>query len=92
MPDVSKRKRASKHSARVKYGVVLFRASHNYTEREPNGCENCHPYQWHFAELDGMKVGDDLLYLEVPLLDVTPGRGCSIRSWPSSSLTGVECT
>jgi hypothetical protein len=34
-----------------------------------------------------------MLYLGVPLLDdVMLGRDCYMRSWPSSSLTGVECT
>jgi hypothetical protein len=89
---VSKRKN-SKHSARVECGVVLFRTLYNYIEREPNRRESCPPNQCHSAELDGKEVGDDLLYLGVPLLDdVTLGRGCSMRSWSSSSLTGVEFT
>jgi hypothetical protein len=33
------------------------------------------------------------MYLGVTLVDnVTLGRGCSMRTWPSSSLTGVEYT
>jgi hypothetical protein len=37
---------------------------------------------------DGKAVSDDLLYLGASLLDdVTPRNGCSMRSWPSSSLT-----
>jgi hypothetical protein len=39
------------------------------------------------------EVSDDLWYLGVPLFDhVTLGSSCSMRSWLSSSLTGVECT
>jgi hypothetical protein len=89
---VSKRKK-SKHCARVQCGVGLFRTLYNYIERELNRRESCPPNQCHSAELDGKDVSDDLLYLGVPLLnDVTLGRGCSMRSWPSCSLTGVECT
>jgi hypothetical protein len=45
------------------------------------------------AELDGKEVGDDLLFLGVPLLhDVMLGRDCYMRSLPGSSLTGVERT
>jgi hypothetical protein len=40
---------------------------------------------------NGMEVGDNPLYLGVPLLDyVTLGRGCSRPSWLSNCLTGVE--
>jgi hypothetical protein len=89
--DVSKRKK-SKHSARAECGVVFFLTLSNYIEREPNRRESCPPNQCHSAELDAKDVGDDLLYLGVPLLDdVTLGRGFSMRSWPSSSLRGVEC-
>jgi hypothetical protein len=92
MADVSKRKK-SKHSARVECSAVLFRTLYNYIEREPNWRESCPPNQCHSPELDGKEVGDDLLYSRVPLLhDVTLGRSCSMRSSPSSSLTGVKCT
>jgi hypothetical protein len=83
----------TKHSARVEYGVVLFRTLCNYIERESNRRESCPPNQCHSAELDGKEVGDDLLYFGVRMLDdVTLGRGPSMRSWPSSSLTDVKCT
>jgi hypothetical protein len=89
---MSKRKK-SKHSTRVECGVVKFRTLYNFIEGEPNRRESCPPNQCHSAELIGKGVGDDLLYLRVPFVDdVTLGRGCSMRSWPSSSLTDVKCT
>jgi hypothetical protein len=89
---VSKRKK-NKHRARAECEAVLFRTLYNYIEPEPNSREDCPLNQCHSAEVDGKDVGDDLLYLRVPLLDdVTLGRGCSMRSRPSSSLTGVNST
>jgi hypothetical protein len=77
----------------VECGVVLFRSLFNYIEREPNRRESCHPHQRRSAELDRKEVGDDLLFLGVPVLDdVTFGKSCSMQSLSSSSLTGVEFT
>jgi hypothetical protein len=69
---------------------VLFRTLYNNIERETNRRESCPPNQCHSAKLDGMEVVDGRLFLAVPLFDeVTLGRGCSIRNWSSSRLTGV---
>jgi hypothetical protein len=73
--------------------VVVLRTLYNYIECESNRHASCHPHHCHTAELDGKGVRDDQLYMGAPLLDdVTLGKGCSMRSRPSSCLTGAECT
>jgi hypothetical protein len=60
--------------------------------------ESCSMRSWANHSLtrvirDGKEIGGGVLCLGVPLLDdVTLRRGRSMRRWPRSSLTGVECT
>jgi hypothetical protein len=61
-------------------------------EQGSNRCETCHAHECHSAELDGIAICDDRLHCGVALLDeVTPGRGCTMRNWPSGKLKGIEC-